>query len=92
MDKSYVVELNEFGKQSLAGSSAGKLLLRRPGRLLCSHIDEAGPLLQMNVIPPEGSKLGSKVELRIPYEFVLCIATALDEKTVGLLSGEEEMG
>jgi len=92
MDKTYIVELNEFGRQSLGASPIGKMLLRKPGYLTCTHIDESGPVLQMNVVPPEGGGLESKVELRIPFEFVLCIATAHDEKTLGTLSNEEDRG
>ena len=83
--KSYIIELNELGFRTLASSSVGRLLLQNTDRLYCSSVDQSGPLLLMNVVPPEGSKLHSEVELQIPYEFVLYIATSVDEKTTGFL-------
>ena len=86
--KSYIVELNEFGIKSLSNSSPGRLLLRSQCQLRCSSVDQQGPLLLMNVVPPEGSRVHSEVELQVPYEFVLYIATAVDDKVMGFLESE----
>ena len=84
----YLVELNEYGVKSLSNSSPGRLLLRNQRRLRCSSVDQQGPLLLMNVVPPEGSKVHSEVEFQIPYEFVLYIATAVDDKMMGFLTSD----
>lgn len=86
MKGSYQVYLTEEGNDLLSHTPIGQLIWES-ATILARSLQQDSPLLTINPIPPPGPlwKLPKavKLEIQIPYHFVLAIALADLETTPG---------
>ena len=84
----YAVLLNEHGTEALKNTRIFKDFYEPLGQFSCHSVDQQGPLLLMN-IHPFGNPLfdeEARMELQIPYEFVLCIVGSVDSRILGYVT------